>query len=203
MNELYTIARELTHAEFPTKYVWNAPKRIWTLKKQGRSIGRIHSVLISTEDAYYCRMMLNSAKGRMTHDDIKKVNGVVYPTYKEACYAAGLLDDDKEYFESIKDGAHWAPPKQLRELFVTLLLQKELTTPLTIWLQTWHLLAQDVQYKRRQILKIPELMRSRGSTLRQWPEMPYPDDRYIIEFDNRLIYDETDHNPVELQSEYE
>ncbi|GJZ68973.1 RNA-directed DNA polymerase, eukaryota [Tanacetum coccineum] len=34
--------------------------------------------------------------------------------------------------------------------------QKELTTPLTVWLQTWHLLAQDVQYKRRQILNIPE-----------------------------------------------
>nr|GEV51194.1 hypothetical protein [Tanacetum cinerariifolium] len=47
-------------------------------------------------DAFYCRMLLNSAKGCRTHDEIKKVNGVVYPTYKEACYAAGLLEDDKE-----------------------------------------------------------------------------------------------------------
>ncbi|GJX95050.1 ATP-dependent DNA helicase PIF1-like protein [Tanacetum coccineum] len=42
-----------------------------------------------------------------------------------------------------------------------------------------------------------------GSSLRQWPEMPYLDNRYITEFGNRLIYDETDYNPVELQSEYE
>nr|GFA14918.1 hypothetical protein [Tanacetum cinerariifolium] len=28
MNELYPAARELTYTEFPTKYVWNAPKRI-------------------------------------------------------------------------------------------------------------------------------------------------------------------------------
>ncbi|GKB46670.1 hypothetical protein Tco_0897423, partial [Tanacetum coccineum] len=48
-----------------------------------------------------------------THDEIKKVNGVVYPTYKEACYAAGLLEDDKEYVDSIKDVAHWAPPEHL------------------------------------------------------------------------------------------
>ncbi|GKC30317.1 ATP-dependent DNA helicase PIF1-like protein [Tanacetum coccineum] len=48
-----------------------------------------------------------------------------------------------------------------------------------------------------------ELLRSRGCSLRNWPEMPYPDSRYIIEFGNRLIYDETDFNPVELQTEYE
>ncbi|PWA91196.1 NADH-ubiquinone oxidoreductase chain 2 [Artemisia annua] len=137
----------LTYAEFPTKYVWNAPKRIWTLRKQG------------TGDAYYCRMLLNSAKGCRTHAEIRKVNGVIYPTYKEACYAAGLLEDDKEYVESIKAAAHWAPADHLRELFVTLLDQKELTTPLTVWLATWHLLVEDVQYKRRQILQIPDLIR--------------------------------------------
>ncbi|GKE17466.1 ATP-dependent DNA helicase RRM3-like protein, partial [Tanacetum coccineum] len=172
-------------------------------------------------DACYYRMLLNIAKGCRTHDEIKMVNGVVYPTYKEACYTSGLLEDDKEYVVGIKDAAHWAPPKHLRELFVTLLSQKELTTPLTVWLQTWHLLAQDVQYKRRQVLNIPdliisddekknvcllymeELLRSRGCSLRNWPEMPYPDSRYITEIDNRLIYDETDYKPVELQTKYE
>nr|GEU99794.1 ATP-dependent DNA helicase PIF1-like [Tanacetum cinerariifolium] len=95
MNKLYPAAKELTYAEFPTKYVWNAPKRCWMLRKQ-KSIGRIHNVPVSTGDAFYCRMLLNSAKGCRTHDEIKKVNGVVYPTYKEACYATGLLKDDKE-----------------------------------------------------------------------------------------------------------
>ncbi|GKA15053.1 ATP-dependent DNA helicase PIF1-like protein [Tanacetum coccineum] len=172
MNELFLKARELTYAEFLTKYVWNALKRIWTLRKQGRSIGRIHSVPISTGDAYYSRMLLNNAKGCRTHDEIKKG-------------------------QRIKDDVHSAPAEHLRELFVTLLSQKELTTPLTVWLQTWHLLAQDVQYKRRQILKIP------GCSLRNWQEMPYLDNRYVTEFGNRLIYDETDYNPVELQTEYE
>ncbi|GKD57716.1 hypothetical protein Tco_1291103, partial [Tanacetum coccineum] len=106
MNEMFPKAKELKYTEFLTKYVWNAPKRIWMLRKQGRSIGRIHSVPISTGDAYYCRMLLNSAKGCRTHDEIKKVNGVVYPTYKEACYASGLLEYDKEYVDSIKDAAH-------------------------------------------------------------------------------------------------
>nr|GEZ03442.1 NADH-ubiquinone oxidoreductase chain 2 [Tanacetum cinerariifolium] len=128
MNELYPAARELTYVEFPTKYVWNAPKRIWTLRKQRKSIGRIHNVPISTRDALYCRMLLNT----------------------------GLLEDDKEYIKCIKDVAHWATVEHLRELFVILLSQKELTMPLSVWLQTWHLLAGDVQFKLRRILKRPE-----------------------------------------------
>nr|GEW30386.1 hypothetical protein [Tanacetum cinerariifolium] len=106
MNELYPAARELTYAEFPTKYVWNAPKIIWTLRKQGNLIGRIHNVHISTGDAFYCRMLLNSATGCRTHDEIKKLNGVVDPTYKEACYIVGLLEDNNEYIECIKDATH-------------------------------------------------------------------------------------------------
>ncbi|GJY18785.1 hypothetical protein Tco_0390276 [Tanacetum coccineum] len=159
MNELYPAARELTYVEFPTKYVWNAPKRIWTLRKQGKSVGRIHGVPISTGDAYYCRMLLNSAKRY-----------------------------DKEYVESIKDVAHWAPAEQLRELFVTLLSQKELTTPLTVWLQTWHLLAHvhliisDDGKKNVCLFYVEELLRSRGSSLRQWPEMPYPNTRRGLYF---------------------
>lgn len=158
MNQLYPECRELTYAEFPTKYVWNVPKRIWTRRKQRYSIGRIHNVPIGTGEAYYCRMMLNSAKGCKSHDDIKRVNGIVYPTYKEACYASGLLDDDREHVEAIKDASHYALAERVRELFVTLLAQKELSTPLTVWLQTWHLLAQDVEYKRRQILQIPGIL---------------------------------------------
>nr|GEX19365.1 hypothetical protein [Tanacetum cinerariifolium] len=118
--------------------------------------------------------------------------------------ASGLLEDDKEYIECIKDAVHWATTEHLCELFVTLLSQKELTIPLSVWLQTWHLLAEDVQFKRMQILKRPdlvvsdeekknvalfyieELMRLRGTTLRHWPEMPYPDERYISEFERTL-----------------
>ena len=155
MNQRYKIALGLTYAEFPTKFVWNVKQRIWTFRKRGYAIGRIHNVPISTGDAYYCRMLLNSQKGCKSHDEIKMVNKVVYPTYREACYAAGLLEDDKEYIDSIKDAAHWAPAEHLRDLFVTLLSQKELQTPLTVWLQTWHLLAQDVEYKRSQILRVP------------------------------------------------
>ncbi|PWA71914.1 ATP-dependent DNA helicase PIF1 [Artemisia annua] len=113
-----------------------------------------------------------------------------------------FIDDESpgEYIEGIKEAAHWSSAEHLRDLFVTLLSQKELETPLSVWLQTWHLLAEDVEYKRSILLGIPglrlcddekknvclffieQLMRSRGTTLKRFPEMPYPDDTYMAEF---------------------
>ncbi|KAF7826887.1 putative PIF1 DNA helicase/replication protein A1-like protein [Senna tora] len=38
--------------------------------------------------------------------DIKTINGVMYPTFKDACYVMGFLDDDKEYIEGIIEDLH-------------------------------------------------------------------------------------------------
>ncbi|PWA49339.1 hypothetical protein CTI12_AA482670 [Artemisia annua] len=66
-----------------------------------------------------------------------------------------------------------------------------------------HLIISDDEKKNVCLYYIEQLLRSRGTTLRHWPEMPYPDDTYITDFGNRLIHEETDYNPVDLQSEYE
>nr|GEX85201.1 hypothetical protein [Tanacetum cinerariifolium] len=44
------------------------------------------------------------------------------------------------------------------------------------------LVVSDEEKKNVALFYIEELMRSRGTTLRRWPEMPYPDERYISEF---------------------
>ena len=45
-------------------------------------------------------------------------------------------------------------------------------------------------------------MRTRGSSLRNFEDMPYPNDTFISDFGNRLLYDELDYDPAELQREY-
>ncbi|PWA97669.1 hypothetical protein CTI12_AA026920 [Artemisia annua] len=93
MNETYPPARDLTYAEFPTKFVWNLKKRMWTHRKQKYAIGRIHNVPISA--------------GLRMNDDEKK----------NVC-----------------------------------------------------------------LFFIEQLMRTRGTTLKRFPELPYPDDTYMSEF---------------------
>nr|GEZ00914.1 hypothetical protein CTI12_AA250730 [Tanacetum cinerariifolium] len=46
-------------------------------------------------------------RGAMDWDDFKEFENVVYPTFKDACYAHGLLEDDKEYIDGLLEESHW------------------------------------------------------------------------------------------------
>jgi hypothetical protein len=58
-------------------------------------------------------MLLNTVKGCTSYKDIRTVNGVEYPTFKESCRALGFLDDDNEWIECINEAVVWASGIQL------------------------------------------------------------------------------------------
>ena len=60
-------------------------------RKQGFAIGRISHVPADNGDDYYLRLLLNIEKGCMKFEDVRTVDGVVYTSFKDACYALGLL----------------------------------------------------------------------------------------------------------------
>ena len=41
--------------------------------------------------------MLNHATGATCYDGLRTVDGLMHPTYKDACKALGLLEDDSEW----------------------------------------------------------------------------------------------------------
>ena len=73
----------------------------------------------------------------------------MYPTYREACYARGLLQDDKEYIDGLKEASHWGMGDYLRSFFVMLLMTDSMSRPDIVWEKTWHLLAADVENVER------------------------------------------------------
>lgn len=94
-----------------------------------RIYGRLHFVPPGSGQLYYLRMLLNYAKGPQSFAEIRTVSNVIYPTFKDACYALGLLDDDKEYIDAIVEASHWGSRNFLRRLFATLLLSNQLSRP--------------------------------------------------------------------------
>jgi hypothetical protein len=72
-------------------------------------------------------MLLHIVKGPRSFSEIRNIAGTQYPTYRAACQALGLLGDDQEWSNAINDASEWAPPYQLRHLFVTILIFCELT----------------------------------------------------------------------------
>ena len=74
---------------------------------------------------------------------------VIYPTCKDACFARGLLDDDKEYIDGIIEASQWEMGDYLRNYFIMLIITDSMSRPEVVWEKTWHLLAEDVEQIER------------------------------------------------------
>jgi len=101
------------------------------------------------------RILLNKVKGPTCYEDIKTVGGILYPTFKDACYALGLLEDDQEYIDTIIEASQWGSGRYMRRLFAQLLTSESLSTPYHVWLNTWNQLSDDVLSMQRKILQRP------------------------------------------------
>lgn len=86
---------------------------------------------------------------------IRTINGTTYDTFQEACYALGLLDDDRDYIDAIVEANEIASGNQLRRLFVTLLLTNTMSKPYVVWDYTWKMLSDGILYERRKCLNMP------------------------------------------------
>ncbi|XP_035835715.1 uncharacterized protein LOC110897674 [Helianthus annuus] len=192
-----TLARTLTYVQFPNFYVWKLDKRVWEPRQRKTAIGRIHSVPPSL------------------------VNGHVYDTYRDACYALGLLDEDSEYVEAIKEASLSGSASYIRNLFCTMLLSGSLSRPEVVWESSWKYMTDDFLYRlqkyhRVTALSIPEhqlknyalceiekfLLRN-YSSLRRFQTMPFPNMSSSGSSDSRLIYEERAYDTTHLGNLYD
>jgi hypothetical protein len=82
------------YQEIPAHFVWNAKERKWTPRTKGQAVGRIHHANPTQGERYYLRMLLTNVRGPQSFEDLRTVDGTVYDTFRQACVARGLLDDD-------------------------------------------------------------------------------------------------------------
>jgi len=56
-------------------------------------------------ERFYLRLLLTAVAGAQSFQALKRVDGIAYPTYKGACYARGLLEDDREWDQCLQEAA--------------------------------------------------------------------------------------------------
>ncbi|AES63417.2 AT hook motif protein, putative [Medicago truncatula] len=154
-NEKYPEARNLTYNQFPTQFVWKEKDHEWTPRRCGFSIGRVHFAPPGSGERFYLRTLLNYIKGPTSFNDIKTVDDVKYNTFKEACFAMGLLDDDKEFIDAIIEASLWGTGIYLRRLFVALMVTDQFARPEVVWNSTNENLIDDILHKQRRLLGAP------------------------------------------------
>jgi hypothetical protein len=93
--------------------------------------------------------------GCTSYEDLKTVHGCVYDTYREACGALRLLEDDREFIDSILEVAFLGSGVSLRQMFAKLLMSNSMSDPLNVWNQLSDTLADGILFKKRRELQNP------------------------------------------------
>ena len=158
-NKHHPEARKYRYSKFPRHYVWDPKGKMWRDKKNiNNKVGRIYHVPIKTGPLYFMRIMLNHIRCATCYEDLRTTDGVVHPTYRDACYALGLVDDDKEYIHAIKEASFLGSGRFLRHLFSMLLQSDSMSRPIHVWENTWEYLCDDIQYIMRKKLNNPGMI---------------------------------------------
>ncbi|XP_010480905.1 PREDICTED: uncharacterized protein LOC104759705 [Camelina sativa] len=212
--------KKLLYEEIPNHFTWNNKEKKFALRERGFAISRINFVPRAIEDSYFLRILLNIRRGPQQHKDLKTVDGVVYNSYRDAVFALGLLDDDKEYINGIKEANFWCSAKYVRRLFVIMLLSASLSKPEIVWEESWKILSEDIERKKRHEWNQPDLILSdedkkkfalqeiekllirNAASLTKWKQMPQVD-MEEVEKSNQFLLDELKHNNPDLKAKHD
>jgi len=95
-NVTYPKARSFTYTNFSSSWIYDNQIKKWKPRQRGNTIGRIYFVHPTAGERYYLRMLLNIICDAMSFESLRIVGEILYLSFKEACNALGLLQDDEE-----------------------------------------------------------------------------------------------------------
>lgn len=94
-------------------------------------------------------------KGVMCFADIRTYEGVVYPTFRQACEARGLLENDNEWHLLFDEAIVSASSYQLRQLFVTVVMFCSIGNVRSLFDKYWTYFTDDIRHRVRKMLSNP------------------------------------------------
>jgi hypothetical protein len=154
-NVRYPHGRHLTYGQYPLLFRFDKDGCFWKPRQKGGSVGRLTFIPHSNRDLFYLRLLLNVQAGCRSYEDLKIVNGCVYDSFREACGALRLLEDDREFIDSILEVAFLGSGVSFRQMFAKLLMSNSMSDPLNVWNQLSGTLSDGILFKKRRELQNP------------------------------------------------
>ena len=106
-------------------------------------LSRIQDVRPTQGEIFYLRVILQNKPCRSFHD-ARTVNGILFPSYQAAAMEMGLFADVNEAIYALQEAVHTLrTPHQLRLLFVHLLINDCIESPMETWQKFRNILCED------------------------------------------------------------
>ena len=146
-------AKDLTYVDFPHHYTWDAEQRVWHDRKRrnAQTIVRINDVPPRYGDLYFLRLLLYHVRCPLSFEDLRTFDGRVYPTYKEAAEARGVVLNDGHYLLALEQAQTVLVPSAFRRLFAQVVVYCTPTNPNEMYRTYEKTLIQDWNLRLRNI----------------------------------------------------
>ncbi len=93
--------------------------------------------------------MLLHVRGAKHFDDLKRMDNIVYCSFKEAAIARGLLEDDREILSCLYESSGIRSGRALHELFALILAVNTPVAPAEVWEQFLVPFTEDLLHLKR------------------------------------------------------
>jgi len=217
-NKEYNDAKDLTYCEFPLRWRWDESNKKWIKHRHGFKIGRLYYVHPTEGERFYLRMLLMIVKGATSYVDLRTYNGITYQTFKEACAARGLLNDDNEWYKTFQEATNWATASQLRNLFTTMLTYCDLKDETQFFEKNWTKMIDDIEKQLKLkyypinytpteaelqdvlLQELEDIFCKNGQHIENY-KLPRRSTQHVLDTTNRLIQEELNYDIKRLEEE--
>ena len=145
-------------------------------------LSRLQSVHVSRGELFYLRSLLLSRPGT-SWEDLRTIDETVHPSFQAACIALGLFIDKDEAQICMQEAVDTLrTPQQLRILFIHLLTNSCVNTPLELWNEFRSKISEDLtlvaigdvkQGYNEALIQIGSLLQGHGKQLSDYG-LPQP-----------------------------
>lgn len=162
-------ARTLLYSDMPRYYTWNASSKNFQRRKQGNTVpgypdvrstdalGRMYTVHPKNDECFYLRLLLVNVRGPTSFESLRTVNGTIFPTYRAACEALNLLENDTHWDTTIVEAIISASPSQIRTLFAIIISTCFPSNPSNMWHKYKDNMSEDILHQTRVSSRNPDL----------------------------------------------
>ncbi|XP_045498452.1 uncharacterized protein LOC123696361 [Colias croceus] len=153
--EVDQFARSLTYDQVPSYYTYDRQRGVFNRRQRGSAVegfpgifkdtalGRVYTVHPNNGECYFLRLLLHTVRGPTSFAFLRTYDGVEYPTYRAACVARHLLDDDQNWDDTLAEASISDSPSRMRHLFAVILVFCGVANPVTLWQKYRHYLSED------------------------------------------------------------